>query len=197
MNIQILTDFWQTSDVMSLVYWGAAGVSSLFFLIQMLLLFLGFDGDHDFSGGDAAFDLDGMQLISVKTITCFFLGFGWTGVLFAPLFASPLWLGVCASLVGLGFMLLIAFLLKQVLRFTQDNSFSFDEAVGLTAQVYVPIPADANKMGKIMVSVKGTLRELPAYTTLGETLPTGTFVRILEAEDEEVLRVEKLHANPS
>ena len=89
------------------LYWGTAIVASAVFLIQIVLLLLGFDTDADFSGGDAGFDVDGLSLVSVKTVACFLLGFGWTGVFCYPEIQNQWWLAVVAISVGSLFMLLV------------------------------------------------------------------------------------------
>ena len=73
-------------DPMTYIYWGVAIISSLVFTIQTLLLFVGFDADGNFDGGDVSFDVDGLALVSVKTVACFLLGFGWCGVIISPFF---------------------------------------------------------------------------------------------------------------
>ena len=145
------------------IYWGIALISSLVFTIQTIMLFVGFDTDADFSGGDVAFDVDGLALVSVKTVACFLLGFGWSGVILAPLFENA-WVVALISLgIGALFMFGAWILLKQVLTLSQDNTFHADKIVGYTADVYLRIPADADKSGKIMVSYEGSLHELQAF----------------------------------
>ena len=172
------------------VYWGIALISSLVFTIQTIMLFVGFDTDADFSGGDVAFDVDGLALVSVKTVACFLLGFGWSGVILAPLFENA-WV---VSLISLGIGALFMFgawiLLKQVLTFSQDNTFHADKIVGYTADVYLRIPADADKSGKIMVSYEGSLHELQAFNAGAVEIPTGAKVHIVEAIDDATVRVE-------
>ena len=56
------------------LYWGTAIVATGVFCLQILLLLFGFDTDADFSGGDVSFDVDGLSLVSVKTVACFLLG---------------------------------------------------------------------------------------------------------------------------
>lgn len=116
------------------IYWGAAIVASAVFLVQTISLFIGFDTDHDFSGGDTDFDADGLNLVSVKTVACFILGFGWTGVIFYPIIDNKLWLAALAVLIGLVFMVLIAFLLQQVLRLSQDNTFRVEKRSAMWAK---------------------------------------------------------------
>lgn len=172
------------------IYWGIALISSLVFTIQTIMLFVGFDTDADFSGGDVAFDVDGLALVSVKTVACFLLGFGWSGVILAPLFENA-WVVALISLgIGALFMFGAWILLKQVLTLSQDNTFHADKIVGYTAEVYLRIPADADKSGKIMVSYEGSLHELQAFNAGAEEIPTGAKVHIVEAIDDATVRVE-------
>lgn len=172
------------------IYWGIALISSLVFTIQTIMLFVGFDTDSDFSGGDVAFDVDGLALVSVKTVACFLLGFGWSGVILAPLFENA-WVVALISLgIGALFMFGAWILLKQVLTLSQDNTFHADKIVGYTADVYLRIPADADKSGKIMVSYEGSLHELQAFNAGAEEIPTGAKVHIVEAIDDATVRVE-------
>lgn len=177
-------------DPMLYAYWAAAIVATVVFVIQTIMLFVGFDTDSDFSGGDASFDADGLQLLSVKTVACFVLGFGWTGVIFYPHIEHPLLLAGVALLVGLGFMVGIAFLLKQVLRLSQDNTFHLKQSVGSVGEVYLRIPPAG--CGKITVSIEGSMHELHAVSSHLEELPTGSKVRIVEAIDDDTVRVEML-----
>lgn len=172
------------------IYWGIAIISSLVFTIQTIMLFVGFDTDADFGGGDVAFDVDGLALVSVKTVACFLLGFGWSGVILAPLFENA-WVVALISLgIGALFMFGAWILLKQVLTLSQDNTFHADKIVGYTADVYLRIPADADKSGKIMVSYEGSLHELQAFNAGTEEIPTGAKVHIVEAIDDATVRVE-------
>ncbi len=173
------------------IYWGIAILASLVFTIQTIMLFVGFDTDADFGGGDVAFDVDGLALVSVKTVSCFLLGFGWSGVILAPFFENG-WIVALISLgVGALFMLGAWFLLKQVLTLSQDNTFHADKIVGCTADVYLRIPADADKSGKVMVSYEGSLHELQAFNASEENIPTGAKVRIVEAIDDATVRVQR------
>lgn len=174
------------------IYWGIALISSLVFTIQTIMLFVGFDTDADFSGGDVAFDVDGLALVSVKTVACFLLGFGWSGVILAPLFENA-WVVALISLgIGALFMFGAWILLKQVLTLSQDNTFHADKIVGYTADVYLRIPADADKSGKIMVSYEGSLHELQAFNAGAEEIPTGAKVHIVEAIDDATVRLQPL-----
>ena len=170
-------------------YWVVAIVASVIFAFQAISLFVGFDTDTDLSGGDVDFDVDGLNLVSVKTVACFLLGFGWTGALCHPHIASPVVLGLLAFGVGLAFMVLIALLLRSVLRLSQNNSFRIEQTIGQTAEVYLAIPEGHGALGKITVSINGSLRELLALNPDGTPIATGAKVRITAVVDSQTVAV--------
>lgn len=183
------------------VYWIMAAISSVIFIIQAIMTFIGFDSDADMEladapdaipeSGDADFDADGFHLISVKSIISFILGFGWTGVLFYDTFENPMWLGLLAFVVGLIFMSVIAFLLFQMKKLDRDNTFRIEKVIGMNAEVYLRIPAARKDTGKVNVSLHGSMHELEALTD-GEEIPTGGKVRIISKVDGETVIVEKI-----
>lgn len=172
-----------------LIYWVLAIVGSFIFVVQTLSLFIGFDTDTDFSGGDPSFDTDGLNLLSLKPLSGFLLGVGWTGVICYPMFTEhPWWLAALAFGVGLSFMVLLAFLLRQVLRLTQDNTFHVVQCIGQRAQVYLRIPAGG--AGKVVVSLNGTTHELRAVSAGKAELSTGMEVNVVDVIDDDTLLVE-------
>ena len=183
------------------VYWILAGISSVIFIIQAIMTFAGFDSDSDLDladapdeipeSGDSSFDTEGFHLISIKTIICFILGFGWTGVLFWDAFESKIWLGCLAAVVGFIFMSLIAFLLFQVKKLDKDNSFRIEKVIGMNAEVYLRIPGERKDSGKVTVSLNGSMHELEAMTE-GDDLPTGAKVKITGKVDAETVMVEAI-----
>lgn len=179
----------QEMDIMEMIYWGTAVVASVVFCIQTIMLFVGFDTDADFSGGDVDFDADGLNLVSVKTISCFLLGFGWTGVMIYPVVDDKYIVAGVSFGVGLVFMVLIAFLLKQVLKLSKDNTFTTLSIEGTTAEVYLRIPG-GEECGKITVSHEGSTHELLAYAD--SEIPTGRKVIIDRIIDESSVFVKAL-----
>ena len=187
-----MIETFRSFDFMLQAYWVMAGVSSIIFIIQAIMTFMGFDADTDMDGGgDSDFDSEGFHLISVKTIVCFLLGFGWTGVLFWDDVTSPWLLALLATLIGFGFMSLIAYLLFLVMKLDRDNSFRIEQTIGLSGEVYLTIPANGTQTGKVMVSVNGSMHELEAKTNDAESIPTGASVQITGVEGGNVLIVKK------
>lgn len=189
-----MIETFRSLDFMLQTYWVLAIVASIAFAIQAVSTFIGFDADMevDPSDVDSDFDTEGFHLVSVKTITSFILGFGWTGVLFWNDIQSPTLLCLLAVIVGIVFMLLIAYLLYLVLRLDRDNTFQIKDVIGLNADVYLTIPGDKDDTGKVTVSVNGSMHELEAVSADTITIPTGSKVKITGIVTGEVVLVEKL-----
>lgn len=189
-----MLETFKTFDLMLQTYWVLAAVSSLVFIIQAISTFIGLgaDTDADFSGGDTDFDVDGFHLISIKTVICFILGFGWTGVLFWDSISNRMLLGLLALIIGLVFMCVIALLLRWVMKLDKDNTFHISQAVGQTAEVYLHIPANRKETGKVIVSLNGSVHELEALNNSAEDIPTGSKVKIIDTVDNSILLVEKI-----
>lgn len=187
-----MIETFKTLDPMLQGYWALAIISSVVFIIQAIATFVGFDADTDISGGDADFDADGFHIVSIKTIVCFILGFGWTGVLFWETIESKMLLSILAFVIGLAFMLIIALLLRWVMKLDKDNTFHTEQTVGLIAEVYLRIPASRKETGKIMVSLNGSVHEIEALTDETETIPTGGKVEILSVVKSSVVLVKKV-----
>ncbi len=181
-------------DALHQAFWYIALGSSLVFVVQMVLTFIGSDSsdgidtdfDGDFDGTDAPF-----QLFSLRNLVNFLLGFSWTGIAFYPTFENKILLSLLAGAVGIGFVLLFFFILKQILKLSEDNTFNISALKGKVGEVYLKIPAHNAAKGKVLISLKGTHHELYAITRSGEDISSGEFVKVIEIEDE-ILVVEKI-----
>ncbi|MEZ4916663.1 MAG: NfeD family protein [Chitinophagales bacterium] len=188
-----MLSFFENMDTLLQGFWVVSiGVTAIF-LIQTLLTILGgdlhhdvdFDIDADADGADAPF-----SLFSVRNMINFLLGFGWTGVAFYNQIQNKTLLIVLAFFVGVIFLLAFFFLIKQILKLSEDNTFKVNELIGKTGEVYLNIPENNNGKGKVLISIKGTTRELPA-TTKGEAIASSSIVKVV-AIDNNILEVEKI-----
>ena len=174
-------------------FWMVAIPSSVIFIIQMILTFIGSDAsdgtsadfDGDLNGGDTPF-----QLFSFRNLMNFLLGFSWTGISFYKIINNQLLLITLAIVVGVLFVYLFFLIIRALMRLSEDNTFKLSETIGKTAEVYIPIPEYKQGRGKVTISVRGTIHELDAMTT-GERLPSNTIVKIISVDDT-VLFVERL-----
>jgi len=175
-------------------FWIIAIAASLIFVIQAILTFVGL-GDTDSIDTDAPVDsLDDGSLsgvFSFRNLINFLLGYGWSGVILYNTVKSRVLLYVIAIIVGLLFIAAFVIMFRQIMKLSHDGSFRMEEAVGLSADVYLRIPAERRGRGKIQFSVKGSVHEVDAVTDNSEELPTGSSVKILEVLNDDLFLVGK------
>ncbi|MDR2147360.1 MAG: serine protease [Tannerella sp.] len=178
------------------VYWGIALFSTVVFIIQSIMTFMGMDAhdgaDADFSGHDLQGGEEPFQLFTFRNLISFLLGFSWTGIGFSKIIDNPVWLMILAFLVGVLFVGIFFFILRQMMRLAEDNSFNINHVLNQIAEVYIPIPEQRKGKGKVSISVRGSVHEIDALTD-GETrIASGASVRIVKIESESLVLVERL-----
>ena len=188
-------DFLGSMDTTLRFFWIIAGIASLIFIIQTILVFIGIGGDTDFDEVTSAESVDDAGfggVFSFRNLINFLLGYGWSGVVFYERITSALWLHVVCIGIGLLFVAAFVIMFRQMMRLAHDGTFKTEECVGQIADVYLRIPAERAGHGKVQFSVKGTVHELDAVTDGKEMLPTGSRARIEEAISCDLVRVSKI-----
>lgn len=186
--------FFETMETLQRLFWFIAIPTSLIFLLQTIMTFVGIDAadgvDADFDGdledGDAPF-----QLFSFRNLVNFLLGVGWGGISFYELFENKNIVTVIALAIGVAFVWLFFWLMKQIQGLAENNTFALKDTLQQTGQVYLSIPPNKSGKGKVQVSAKGSSHELDAITTNEQKLETGTLVRVVSIENN-LLIVEKI-----
>lgn len=130
------------------------------------------------------------SLFTLRNFINFFLGFGWGGISLAGAIPHRGLLVVAALLCGLFFVAVFVMMFRAILRLETNGAFHIQDCVGLTATVYLRIPAAHAGAGKVQVSVNGSVHELDAFTD-GDFLPTGTRVQIVKVIDSGSLLVKR------
>lgn len=190
-----MMDFFNSLEPLQKVFWTIACIASLVFIIQTIMTFVGLGTDTDIDAGpmdgigDSVEDGGLNGVFSFRNIINFLLGYGWTGALLYDSFEKIAWLELVAILVGLAFVLAFVFMFRQVMKLSHDGSFHMNEALGLTADVYLRIPAARSGRGKIQVSVKGSVHEIDAVTDSTSEIPTGGQVKVVEVLGNDLLLV--------
>jgi hypothetical protein len=188
-----MTEFFAQMEPLLRTFWFIAMPVSLIFLIQIVMTFVGMDAadgmDADFDGN---LDTDGpFQLFSFRNLINFLLGFSWTGIGLFTTVRSQAMLLILAFIVGAGLVAAFFFMMKQLSRLAEDNTFRIADTVGLTAQVYLTVPASKSGKGKIQISVRGSVHEIEAVTD-GARLETGRMVRVDSVADGNLVVVSPL-----
>lgn len=189
-----INQWWDALSSPHQVFWFMAIIFSILFLIQFILLLIGFDSDSDTEfghGGDSGSMEHEFSALSARSIIAFFTFFGWTGVL-AMGNQLSVWISVAlATGVGLTAMFIVAYLMYKFAQLEQSGTLNFYHALDQQGEVYLPIPAHQVGKGKIHLKIDGTVREMDAITD-GDLLKTGAQVKVVEIMEDNTLKVESL-----
>jgi len=187
-------EFFANMDPLLKTLWFIAIPASLVFVIQSLMTFSGMDAGD---GIDADFDsnLEGteapFQLFTLRNLVNFMLGFSWSGISFYDIIENKTLLIVICLATGIGFMAVFFFIIQQIRKLAEDNTFRITNTLNKTGSVYLTIPAKKQGYGKVQVSVKGTVHELDAVTENGK-IETNSPVRIIKIEGNNLVVVERI-----
>lgn len=172
-------------DPLLRTFWYVAIPTSLIFILQTIMTFA---GAHHSDGMDAAFDThsdghdgDGFHIFSFKNLINFLLGFSWTGISFYGLVGNGIGLILLALAVGVFFVWVFFFIIKQLQRLAEDNSFQLEDTLGNEVEVYLKIPAKGNGAGKVLASARGSMHELEAISDSAE-IPSNAKARVVGVE---------------
>lgn len=185
--------WWEGLTIMNKVVMVIALISSLIFLIQTVLTFVGMD-----SGGDFDADFDGdmdadtpFQLFSFRNLINFLLGFSWSIIALQGLISNTIVLVLVAALIGAALVAGVMYMMFFMMKLQQSGTMKIEEAVGKNAVVYLSIPANKTGVGKVHVKLQKTLRELDAITS-GEEIETGAMVVVSDVYENTILIVHKI-----
>lgn len=200
----MITTWWATLSVLMKILWGVTLTASLIFIIQSILTFIGADAGE---GGidtdiDTGFDSDvadatvdgGTNLYTFRNFVNFILGFGWSAILLQEKIQSVPLLLIVSAVVGVALVAMVMYLFKWLSGMQQSGNINvYKAAVGCNGSVYLTIPGERKGEGKVQISINNSVREYNALTD-GDTLKTGTQIRVVEVLSPETLLVEPLES---
>jgi hypothetical protein len=180
---------------MQKLLWCIAGASTLIFVVQAILTFIGMDTD---SGLDADVSGDGIdgaypfKLFTFRNLINFLLGFGWSGLVFYHTIGNLFLLAVVSAAFGCVLVAVVMWMFFQLSKMVQSGNIAIEDTIGLNASVYLVIAGHRERMGKVQLSVRGSIREYDAVTD-GETLKTGDLAIVEKVLEGNILLVKKLN----
>lgn len=171
------------------IYFWLGIVSTIFLIVQIVLLCCSsFGGDSDLDGdGDIDVDGDsGVSIFTVKSMTAFFAVGSWTGLLVCSLVSESWhWLSIFAALIlGSGAMAGVVFALRAMQKLQCNGILQPERLVGQHATVYVSIPPARSGRGKVTLTAQGKFMELDAVTDDGCRLAVDEVVEIIATEND-------------
>ena len=192
-----MTDWWNSLLIEKQIFY-AIGLFSLAVLLLQILLTLVGVGHHDadFSGyGDHD---TGLGLLTVRTVTAFFVGFGWGGVIMLNKGYSMIAAIAVGAGTGLVFLLTTAFLIRNLLRLqSSGGNIDYNNAIGTVGTVYVTIPGAEAGGGQVELTIQGRLMTASAYTKAASALRPNTKVKVVGLIGGSTLLVEPLTNSPN
>ena len=206
-------NWWNGLMLTEQIFYCIAIAATLFLLVETIMMFMGMDNDADFGDAeipDADFDvadgifgeneiseisdtwgLEGLKIFTVRGIVAFFVVFGWVGALMTGMgVALPITIPV-AFVCGAAMMVLMAYLMKAVLKLKSNGNSDNRNAVGKSGKVYLTVPAERRGEGKVNIMLQGSLTERNAVTDSKEAIPTGSEVVVIGLSGETTLLVKK------
>ncbi|MDR2563294.1 MAG: hypothetical protein LBC98_05060 [Prevotellaceae bacterium] len=188
-----MIEFWISLDSFEKILWAIAIPSSLIFIIQSILTFIGMDAHDgvqaDVHGGSEG-DPTPFQLFTIRSLINFMLGFSWTGIsLYGNVESKPLII-ILSTLGGIVLAAAVMLLLYFMSKLESSGNIESKDTLGLTGIVYVPISEHKSRAGKVQIAVKGAVREYDAMTE-GEHLKTGEPIVVKSIINGNLLLVER------
>ncbi len=93
---------------------------------------------------------------------------------------------------GFVMMSIMAALFYYISKLHQSGTMIIENALGITGEVYLRVPANRAGHGKVQVEIQGSLRTMDAITDDEKELPTGSIAQVLEIVNNQMLLVTQI-----
>ena len=172
------------------LYWIIALTGSIVFILVIIMTFMGGDADEIDDLDDADTGI-GFQFITFKNLVGFFTILGWSGIACQDAnLSTPITL-VVSVICGLIMMTIMASMFYFMGKLADSGTLKYKNAIDSVGEVYLTIGANRSKMGKVTVSVQGTMRELEALTDAFTDLKSGTIIKVVDVTSNGILIVDQ------
>ena len=213
-----MTDWWNGLPVLQRVFYYCAIPATIILVIQTIASIIGIgsgggDGDLDFdgdidadfdsnivdlgssaaesSGIDAAESASSLRFFSIRGIVAFFSLFGWVGVVLSEAGLNTILIFFIATLSGLIGMFVIASMFYLISKMQRRGNINIRNAIDQQGQVYLTIPANMTRKGKVNVTIQERYSEISAMTKSENPIKSGTMVRVVDVIDINTILVER------
>ena len=208
-----IVDFWNSLSLSSQIFAIIAIPATLILLIQTVMIFMGIGDDGDSAGDELADDiessddgifgedsegdpvdaagLDGLRILTLRGIIAFMVVFGWVGVAMDSAGISLLLTLPVAVISGFAMMVLLALLMRSVMKLRSDGNLDNRNAIGVSGKVYLTVPPSRSGSGKVNLMLQGSFVEREAVTDSTEAIPTGCEVVVIGLSGQTELVVRK------
>jgi membrane protein implicated in regulation of membrane protease activity len=134
------------------------------------------------------------EIISLRTLAAAATFFGLVGGA-ANATGAPAGVSLAlAALAGYGAMYAVYWAFRQIFRLETQGNEDVYNAIGQTAEVYVPIAESNRQAGKVHLTLQGRTVEYQALTDSDHPLATGDKVLVLDVVSNDTLKVAPMPA---
>ena len=124
-----MTEWWTSLDLFMKILWCIAIASSLIFIVETILTFIGadveMDTDVDFDMADGGFEGDpSMNLYTFRNLVNFLLGMSWTAILLKDQIASKALLMLIAFAVGALLVTAVMYMFRWLSKMQQSGNIN-------------------------------------------------------------------------
>ena len=194
-----MTEWWTSLDLFMKILWSIAIATSLIFILETVLTFIGIDHDGSFdmdTSADGSFESEpSMNLYTFRNLVNFLLGMSWTAILLKEQIASTALLMLIAVVVGILLVAAVMYMFKWLSKMQQSGNIDvYKSAVGCIGKVYLSIPAQRKGAGKVQITINESVREYDALTDSESELKTGASIKVVEVLDPSTLLVEEMNS---
>lgn len=186
---------WSELDLMTQIYWVITAPATLIFILLVILTIFGSDMDSGVHTGFDSSIADGdsipFQFLSAKSIVGFFVMFGWSGLGLLSAGVVPLLVILLSVISGLLMMLAMASLFYFMSKLAENGTLNMKNAIGKLGEVYLTIPANRKGMGKVQLTVQGSIQTLDAISDDPEAITNSSLIEVLDVIDQQILLVKR------
>lgn len=182
---------------METVLYILAGVSTAFFILRLVLMFIGIEGGDGADGVDAI-DMPGdlhdaaaaadFKVFTLLTLVVTLMMGSWGSLLLLKFIEQPvLALGI-GYVAGFGLAIAVGYAVYSLRNLEHDGTVRSFEAEGLKGTVYTRIPEAGAGKGQVQVTVNNRLLTFDAVSD-GPEIPSFKPIVVMARVDEKTLRV--------
>lgn len=186
-----LNNWWEALNFELQMFYGIAIIALVALFFQIILSVV-FGMEHGADVPDVGDHDSGMGIFSVRGVTAFFTGFGWTGVVCTKQgLALPVTLAIALAVGGV-LMICIFLMMRSFMRLQSNGNIDYGNAVGQLGTVYVTIPPVQRPGGQVETMIQGRLVTTEALQKGSQPLQPGTKVKVVARIGSSTLIVEPL-----
>ena len=188
--IDPLKSWWGDLDTARQVFYGIGFVAGFLSIILAIMAVAGMDHDDALDAVGSAHDGDG--IVSLKSLTGFFLAFGLAGGMALDAGLSMPVALLIAGGSGSAVMALILVMLRAIRSMKSDGTMRISDALGAVGTVYITIPARKAQGGQVVVNFNGRQETFGALSAAEAAIASGDKVKVVSIVDARTVMVEPL-----